>query len=326
MRSILEIEQAVLQLVSHLFVSKLNPMKRYLSALIVLVVSLGNMLAQTGGVRVELSLDQEQFLPAEDLRVNVQISNFSGQTLQLGNSSDWLTFHVEGGNGYVVGKNGNPPVATQFTVQSSKTATTRANIAPYFNIQTPGRYRVVAHVKLPQWQKEITSPGKTFDIISGTKIQTLEFGMPNEAGSTPEVRKFVLQKADYMKERKLYVRITDAYEAQTLKVFPVSRLVSFSEPEAQLDRFNNLHVINQSGQKSFTYSLVNPDGQLLARQTHDFLGASKPHLRIQEDGRIVVKGGVQRVSATDIPPAAEIVNTIPIKDIPPTTDAKSPTP
>ena len=286
------------------------------------------MLAQTGGVRVDISFDQEQFLAAEDLRVNVQISNFSGQTLQLGDSPDWLTFHVEGGNGYVVGKNGNPPVATQFIVQSSKTATTRANIAPYFNIQTPGRYRVVAHVKLPQWQKEITSPGKTFDIISGSKIQTLEFGMPSEGGSaaTPEVRKYVLQKADYMKERRLYVRITDAYEAQTLKVFSVSRLVSFSEPEAQLDRFNNLHVINQSGQKSFTYSLINPDGQLLVRQTHDFLGESRPRLRIQEDGRIAVKGGVQRVSATDVPPPADIIHSIPVKVPSPTTDAKSPTP
>ena len=53
----------------------------------------------TAQVRVEVTLDQGQFLPGETLVAAVRITNRSGQTLRLGGQPDWLTFSVESHDG-----------------------------------------------------------------------------------------------------------------------------------------------------------------------------------------------------------------------------------
>ena len=61
-------------------------------------------------VTVELTLEQDQFLPAESLPLAVRITNRSGQNLRLGRGEDWLTFSVEAREGEVVPKLGEVPV------------------------------------------------------------------------------------------------------------------------------------------------------------------------------------------------------------------------
>ena len=60
--------------------------------LLLLAATLSPVSAQ---VTVELTPEQEQFLPAESLVVAVRITNRSGQNLRLGQGEDWLTFSVE---------------------------------------------------------------------------------------------------------------------------------------------------------------------------------------------------------------------------------------
>lgn len=298
-------------------------MKTTLAGLLLWLLTAGASWAQTGGVKVELALEQEQFLPGEDLRVAVRITNLSGQTLAMGGEADWLTFQLEALDNYLVPKTSEPSVTGEFSLKTSTTGTKRVNLAPCFNLQRPGRYRVTAQVKIPEWNEEISSGTKTFDITKGTKLQTIEFGVPaapNSPNRKPEVRKYILQQAQ-AKEMQLYVRLTDESEATTFKVLPIARMMSFSRPEAQLDQFSNLHLLHQTGQKSFNYTMINSDGQMVARQTHDYSGNSRPRLKIQEDGHINVSGGFRRDSPTDLPPPAD-ADAIPNQDFTPALDAK----
>src|SRR5690349_896915 len=91
-----------------------------------------------GQVRVDISLPQEQFLPAETLTAVVRITNRSGQKLSLGAEEDWLTFSVESRNGLVVAKLGDAPVQGEFDLDSSQVATKRVDLAPYFTMTQPG--------------------------------------------------------------------------------------------------------------------------------------------------------------------------------------------
>ena len=59
----------------------------------------------------------------------------------------------------------------------------------------------------------------------------------------------------------------------------------------------------QTGARSFTYSVVSPEGRLIARQTHEY-GATRPVLRATGDGGIFVGGGQRRFSESDFPPPA----------------------
>ncbi len=278
-------------------------MKFYAFALALL---LGTALSLQAQVSVEVVQDQDQFLPGEPLPVAVRITNRSGQQLRLGAEPDWLTFTIENRDGWVVPKTGEVPVTGEFVLDSSKVATKRLNLAPYFTLSGPGHYRVVATVRIKGWGWELTSPAREFDIIQGGRLWEQEVGIPSTvSNSPPESRHYVLQQANYLKKQlRLYLRVTDAY-GKSVCVRPVGPLVSFSKPTPQVDRASNLHLLYQAGPRNFSYTMFNPDGELLLRQTYEF-GASRPRLQTDDEGKISVVGGQRRVTAADIPtPSAE---------------------
>jgi len=267
-------------------------------------------------IAVALTSEQEQFLPYEELIVKVRITNYSGQTLNLGKEEDWLSFTVQGQNGAFVSRLGAVPVKGNYVLDSSRTGTIPVDLAPYFDLTRPGNYKINAILKIAQWDQVVSSEAKGIDIISGVKLWEQEFGMPQSSDSPPEIRKYALVQAIHLKQPKLYFRLCNASESRVFKVFAVGPVVSVSKPEPQLDRFSNLHLLYQVAARSFSYSVINPDGLIIARETHDSAG-SRPQLRTAQEGRIQVTGGVRRVTASDLPPA--LSSTLP-------RDAKPPRP
>ncbi len=256
--------------------------------------------AQVSAVTIELELDQKQFLSNEDVRVAVRITNRSGQTLQLGKENDWVTFTFAGRNSYVVSQISDVPVVGEFSLASAKTGIKRVNLTPHFNFRQPGKYEITATVKIAQWDKSITSRPIAFDVISGTTLKELDFGVPTTATNVqPEMRKYILQQAVYLSEMKLYFRLTDATSTTTFRVFPIAPMTSFSQPETQIDMQSNLHVLHQIGARAFNYCVINPDGEIIARQVHDYT-SSRPTLKANSEGKIFVVGGVQRISSNDL--------------------------
>ncbi len=254
-------------------------------------------------VSVEITLPQDQFLPTETLLAAVRITNRSGQKLHLGAEEDWLSFGVESRTGSVVAKLGDPPVAGEFDLDSSKVAIRRVDLAPYFTMSQPGRYSVSATVRIKGWDHDLVSPAKSFDIIHGAKLLEQEFGLPVFPAATnamPEVRKYILEQANYLKGQiRLYLRLTDASGARTFRVFPIGQMVSFSRPEAQVDKLSDLHVLYANGPHSFNYTVFNPEGDLLIKETYDYV-ASRPRLQVNQEGEISVAGGVRRLTAKEL--------------------------
>jgi hypothetical protein len=99
----------------------------------------------------------------------------------------------------------------------------------------------------------------------------------------------------------MYVQVSNESGTIIFKVRPIGPMVSFSQPEEQLDQFSNLHILYQNGAASFIYSVVNPNGDLVRQEVYDYLNA-RPRLQVGDDGSITVFGGVRRVKPQDIPP------------------------
>ena len=72
-----------------------------------------------GQLTVELTQNQDQFLPGEPIRLAVRITNLSGQALQLGTDPDWLTFTIESQQGAAVPQLAAVPVVGGFSLESS---------------------------------------------------------------------------------------------------------------------------------------------------------------------------------------------------------------
>jgi hypothetical protein len=288
-------------------------MKRIGSLAALVLLSAWALQAQPNGVSAQLQLAQDQYLPGEDLQLKVRITNRSGQKITLGADNDWLVMSVMGENSVVCPKLGEMPVQGEFSLLSGEVGTRPLNPTPCFDFRRPGRYRITARVRIPQWRQEMVCKPVSFTVANGVplpNLANLQFGMPPAPDATnaaPEVRSYSLLKASYLKELKLYFRLTDS-GGKILRVFPIARMTSFSVPEAQIDRLNNLHVLSQTGARSFSYCVINPEGRWVLRQTHMY-SDTRPVLRVDAEGRIFVAGGARRLSADDFPPpAAESAN------------------
>ncbi len=264
-------------------------------ALLLMAVSYG-----AAQVQVDLALDHDQFLRDESLPVKVRISNLSGQTLHLGKDDQWLHFLVESADGHYVAQKDSPAVAGEFDLDSSLVGTRTIDLMPFFDLERPGRYTVTATLRIPEWGFQTSTRPKTFDVIKGTKIWQQDVGVPS-AGGRPVVRRYILLQADFSKRLRLYLRVTDVGGSQVFGVTPVGPLVSFSHPEAQVDRYSNLHILFQDGAHTFLYSMANPEGQVIVRQTFEYRQV-RPTLRAGEEGSITVYGGVRKPLASDLPP------------------------
>ncbi len=254
-------------------------------------------------VNVDVTLDQENYLPGETIEASVRVTNLSGQTLHLGTDADWLSFTLESRDGEVVARTGEVPVTGEFTLESSKAAIKHVNLAPYFSLDQPGRYNVTAGLKVKKWGFETVSRPKSFDIVRAARLWDQDFGVPSTSStnSTPEVRKYILEEANYLRgQLRLYFRLTDPSGATTFRVTPIGTLLSFSRWQALVDKDSRLHVLYQCAPRAYSYSVFQPSGVQSIRQFHEFT-ETRPRLEPGSDGSVAVVGGARRVTALDIP-------------------------
>lgn len=281
-----------------------------MSGLLALALAAGWAMESRAQVSVEVFMERDQFMPGETIPVSVRVINHSGQTLHFG-AEKWLTFAVESPEGFVVEKLGDPVIAHDFDVASSDMATQHSELGPYFAMTRQGRYRVTATVRIKNWETDLMSAPKNFTVIRGVKIWEEEFGVPESPATAshraPETRKYILQEATYLKSMSLYLRVTDRTEQRVFGVLRVGPVVSFSRPQTILDRENNLHVLYEESARKFNYSVVNPDGELRARQTFDYLNSGPPRLVLDDAGKVAVSGGVRHKDASDLPAPSKTV-------------------
>lgn len=267
---------------------------------VLLFASLGRVSAQ---VTVQVSTEQDQFLPGEAIPAVVRITNRSGQTLTFGQNPDWLKFSMEARDGYLVMKNGDAPVTGEFSLESSEFANIRVNLAPYFQLSKPGHYTITAAVSIPQWKREVLSHPKGFDLIQGARLWEQAFGVPKKAGDTnspPEMRRYALQEVNYLRSRiTLYAQVINN-DGKVDHVLPIGPMISFGQPEPEVDKFSNLHILYQNGPRNFSYVVINPDGELIKRQNYEY--TTRPRIMADADGNLAVVGGTRRISRDDVPP------------------------
>ncbi len=252
-------------------------------------------------ISVEVSMEQEYYLAQERCLAEVRITNFSGRTLRFGAEPDWLELVVESNDGYMVAKLAPVPAAEAFEVPSSARGKRRVDLAPCFDLSRPGRYHIIALLRIPALNTEISSRPTYFHISAGVELWGQTFGVPaSSPDQAVEVRRYALLQTNDRKRLALYVRITDESELRVHRVFPLGSLLSFGRPDAQVDRTGRLHVLFQTGAKQFGYFIIRHDGELLVRQMYQ-ISTGRPRLRLAEGGEIRVMGGFRVKSSYDIP-------------------------
>jgi hypothetical protein len=254
-------------------------------------------------VDVSLEFKKEFYLAHESIMAEVKIVNFSGKTLNFGTDKNWLQFTIESRGEFPVEKAGDLDVVEKFQVPNASRAIRRVHLVPAYKIDHPGRYRISAYINIPELNTQLVTTPVEIGILSATVVWDREIGVvkDDQDPSAPiEIRKYTLMRAVNEKQIDLYVKVTDKYQRHIYGVYSLGNIVSFGEPERQVDRFSNLHVLMQNGARSFRYTIVKPDGKILLRERHDYT-SDRPKLVMDKTGLIQVRGGKRKPSFDDIP-------------------------
>ena len=224
----------------------------------------------------------------ETIPVTVHISNRSGKPLKIGETTDWLSFNVESRDGKTLSPGQDVFAGGNFELESAGSVTKVIDIGPAYDLTHPGTYKLTAVARFQSLGLTASSQSHAFDVVRGTSLWEEVCGVPESVGS-PQFIRYSLLQSYRGKELRLFVRIAEEPESAVARVLPLGPVVSFATPEKFIDRKSDLHLLYQSGARSYDYFRITPQGTLAAKKTYDG-STSRPHLKIAEDGTATLHG------------------------------------
>ena len=280
-------------------------LKKTALPLLLLLVALPTSMAQ---LQVDMSLKRSLYLSYEPLIVNVTISNLSGNSLNLRDTDaiPWFGFQIETLDGRPIPPNAsrhsNPPLL----LQAGEKLTRAVNLTPLYPISEYGGYRVRASIHAQALGRTFASDPLNVEITEGRPIFEKTVGVPSDQPGGGGIRKITLLTHRLPNSTQLYLRILDPNRGVVHCTHRLGRIVSYGTPEILLDKANQIHVLQNVAPKSFLYSHIGLNGEVLERKTYQ-QNLKRPSLKQGSDGGIAVIGAQEFDPAA----AAEKEKTIP---------------
>jgi hypothetical protein len=247
-------------------------------------------------IQVDLSFKRVQYIAHEPVLATVKIVNNSGRNIDLRDDSGqhWFGFEINAGEGRLLApfrQNAEPSLH----IEAGKTVTRRINLTPLFPVHDFGTYHVRANVYFPDLNKYFYSSTKVFQVGGGRTIWQKTIGVPEGMPGAGEMRTYSLLTNRFVDHTSLYVRVENKQAGMVYTTYSLGRILSSDDPQAEVDRANQLHVLHCAAPRNWAYSHVGWNGELFAHST--FVETrTRPRLRHRADGNIAVSGG-----ALDVP-------------------------
>ena len=243
-------------------------------------------------IQVELKFKRVQYIAYEPLIANVQITNLAGRDIELRdeNGQRWFGFEITAGEGQFLAPSTQDP-EPPLKIEAGKTVTRKVNLTPKFPVQDLGTYRARANVFFADLNKFFYSQTKVFQVGDARPIWQRTVGVPQGRPEAGAVRTYSLLSNRFPDHAKLYVRVEDKSSGAVYSTYSLGRIIAVDEPQAELDQSNRLHVLHCAAPRTWAYSQIDLNGELLAQST--FMETkTRPRLRRNPDGRVAVKGGM----------------------------------
>jgi hypothetical protein len=246
-------------------------------------------------IQVELKFKRLQYIAHEPILATVTIANNSGRDIDLHDDSGqhWFGFEINAGEGRLLAPLRQDADAAEpaLHVEAGKTVTRKINLTALYPVHDFGAYHVRANVFFPDLNKFFYSTTKVFQVTDARPIWQKTVGVPEGMPGSGEARTYSLLSNRFVDHTSLYVRVENRDNGVVYTTFSLGRTISNEEPQAEIDRSNQLHVLHCAAPRSWAYSHVGLNGELLTHST--FLETkTRPRLRRTPDGSIAVNGGV----------------------------------
>jgi len=249
--------------------------------------------AARGQIQVDLKFKRLQYIAYEPVVATVAITNLAGRDIQLrdANGQSWLGFEVTGNEGQPIAplnaENAEPPLK----IEAGQRLTRQIDLGPLYPVHDFGAYHVRTHVYFADLGKLFYSGTGVFEVTDARPIWQQTVGIPTGVAAAGEVRTYSLLTNRFPDHTSLYVRVQDKDTGVVYATYSLGRAISFEQPQAEIDRTSQLHVLHCAAPRAWSYSRIGLNGQLLEHSS--FMETkTRPRLVHSGDGEVAVRGGL----------------------------------
>ena len=260
-------------------------------------------------IQVDLKMPRLQYIAYEPVVATLGITNLAGRDVDLrdGEGQAWFGFEITGQEGQTIGPvksgSGQPPLK----IEAGRKVTQKINLTPLYPVHDFGTYHVRAHIYFADLNKFYYSPTKVFEVTDARPIWQKTVGIPEGNPGPGSARTYSLLTNRFPDHTSLYVRVADSDRGIVYATYSLGRIIAFDEPQAELDRSNQLHVLHCASPRNWAYSRVNLNGELVSHSS--FIETkTRPRLVHASDGMVTVRGGI---AETQVLPAAQAASRTP---------------
>jgi len=251
-------------------------------------------------IQVDLSFKRVEYIAHEPILATIKIANNSGRDIELhdDNGQHWFGFEITAGEGRLLAPLEQAPAEPPLQIESGKTVTRKINLTSLYPVHDLGAYHVRANVYFPDLNKFYYSATKVVQVSDARPIWQKTVGVPEGMPGGGEMRTYSLLSNRFVDHTSLYVRVENRDTGAVYTTYSLGRVIANDDPQAEIDRANQLHVLHCAAPRTWAYSHVGLNGELLAHST--FLETkTRPHLRHTSDGAIAVSGGMLDVPVAE---------------------------
>ena len=249
-------------------------------------------------VQVDLKFKRLQYIAHEPVVATVAITNLAGRDIELhdANGQSWLGFEITGSEEQPIpplsGANQEPPLR----IQAGQRVTRQIDLTPLYPVYEYGAYHVRTNIYFADLEKFFYSATRVFEVTDARPIWQQTVGVPDGAGASGDVRTYSLMTNRFPDHTSLYVRVQDKDTGVVYATYSLGRAISSEQPQAEIDRDNQLHVLHCAAPRAWSYARIGLNGQLL---THSSFMETKtrPHLVHSGKGEVAVQGGQVEAAA-----------------------------
>jgi hypothetical protein len=249
-------------------------------------------------IQVDLKFTRLQYIAYEPVVANLTITNLAGRDVDLhdDNGQAWFGFEITGDEGRSIAPISN--VGTEpLNVAAGQRVTRKINLTPLFGVHDFGTYHVRAHIYFADLSKFYYSATKVFEVSDARPIWQKTVGVPEGAAAHGNARTYSLMTNRFPDHTSLYVRVEDKDSGVVYSTFSLGQTIAFDQPQAELDRSNQLHILYCAAPRNWDYARVGLNGEVLSRANFSET-KTRPRLVHSDDGVVKVAGGLMETPVT----------------------------
>jgi hypothetical protein len=244
-------------------------------------------------LQVELQLKRLQYVAYEPIIATLGITNLAGRDVDLHDAAGqpWFGFEITTNEGQPIASTTADHNQSPLRIEAGKKVTQQIDLSPLYGVHDLGTYHVRAHVYFADLDKFFYSQGRVFEVTNARPIWQRSVGSP-EGGT----RTYSLLSNRFPDHTSLYVRVEDKDNGVVYATYSLGRAIAFDEPQAEVDRASQLHVLHCAAPRLWAYSRIDLNGKLIAHASFTET-KSRPRLVHTADGDIAVRGGLMETQS-----------------------------